>query len=127
MFSGFSGAKLRFFWRTTKLLQDFLLKIVEMGLAGGAVAEESDTDALPIAAPHGEGVACLHEMLAVKAVGELMAVLLTVVGDAQPEPVKLPAAHNLPLTTRLHEDALRTEADAAEQLAAAEEPSTAVA
>ena len=108
MFSGFSGAKLRFFWRTTKLLQDFLLKIVEMGLAGGAVAEESDTDALPIAPAHRERITGRREVFTIGAVGELMAVADAVVGDTQIELWETAFLYDLPLTTSFDKDTLRT-------------------
>ena len=99
----------------------------------GAIAEEADTDALPIAATHGEAVASRDEVLAVGAIIELMAVVLTVVGDPEVDGgwgFRIGAdrrVDDLPLAVGLDEDALRTDADASEQLARTEETRMAVA
>ena len=45
----FSDAKIRSFYGTAKLMGDFLLEGIELGLAAVAIAEQSYTDALPIA------------------------------------------------------------------------------
>ena len=40
-----------------KLLDNFLMEEVELGLAIGTIAEEADTYTLPITTTHGEGIA----------------------------------------------------------------------
>jgi len=78
----FSGAKVHYFWETAKLFDNFLLKVVKVGPATVAVAEEADADALPVAGTHGEGLAALDKALAIGAIGELMQVFTAVVSDA---------------------------------------------
>ena len=106
---------------------------VELSFAFFTVAEETDSDAFPVTAAHREAVACRDEVLSVRAIRELMAVLLTVVSDPKVDRgwdfrigsnVKV---DNLPLTIGLDEDTLRTDADATEQLSRAEETCIAVA
>ena len=45
----------------------------------GAVAEETDANALPIAPSHGEAIVCWYEAFGICAIIKLMAVLLAVV------------------------------------------------
>ena len=92
----------------------------------GAVAEETDTDALPITASHGEAVACCYEAFAICAIIELMAVLLTVVGDLEIETREGTRLDELTMAILLDENAVFAEADACEQLARAEETRIAV-
>ena len=66
-------------------------------------------------------------MNAIGAVGELVAISLTVVVDAQPELFIFSLLDDLTLALRLNEDAALTEADATESFATTEEPCKAVA
>ena len=99
----------------------------------GAIAEHADTDALPVAATHRETVASRDEVLTIGAIIELMAVVLTVVLDSEVDGsrnVRMGYNSNvddLLLAVGLDEDALRTDADATEQLTRTEEPCIAVA
>ena len=113
--------------RTTKLLNHFLLKSIKLCHSIGAIAEEADTDALPIAATHGEAVASRDEVLAVGAIIELMAILLAIVCNSEVDRGWVfwidsnVRVNNLALAVGFDEDALRTDADASEQLARTEE------
>ena len=63
---------------------DFLLEGIELGLAAVAIAEQSYTDALPIARMHGERRTCGLVMQSIGTVIELVAVGLTVITNAEP-------------------------------------------
>ena len=99
----------------------------------GTIAEHADTDALPIAATHRETVASRDEVLTIDAVIELMAVVLAVVRDSEVDGSRNfrmgynSCVNDLPLAVGLDEDALRTDADATEQLTRTEESCIAVA
>ena len=62
-----------------------LTVIVKMGHSIGTVTEESDADAFPVAATHGEGVAGREVDFAISAIEVLVAVLFTVVGNFKVE------------------------------------------
>ena len=125
--TAFSGAKIRYFWQTTKLMGYFLTENIELGLAVVTIAEEADADALPVAAMHGESGACRDEALAVSTVSELVGVLQAVVGYPQPESLVVPALDDLPLTFTFYENAVLTNTNTTELLARAEESRVAVA
>mgnify|MGYP007133702776 CR=1 FL=1 len=93
---------------------------VELGLAIGTIAEEADTDTLPITTTHREGIASRQEGLTIKAIEELMAIGLVVVVDPQIEPMEWAFFDDDVLTCLFEEDALRTEANALEEFARAE-------
>ena len=106
--TAFSGAKIRYFWQTTKLMGYFLTENIELGPAVVTIAEEAHADALPVAAMHGESGACRDEALAVSTVSELVGVLQAVVGYPQPESLVVPALDDLPLTFTFCENAVLT-------------------
>ena len=110
-----------------KLFGNFLLKKVELCLSIGAIAEQSRTDALPIAASHGEDLASRQEVLAIETIEELVEVLLIVVGHSKPYFLETAFHDELALATSLYADALFRQTDASEELARAEETSKAVA
>ena len=121
------AAKVRHFWRITKLMGDFLLKIVKSGLPAGTVTEQSRADALPIASPHGEGLTSRDIVLAIEAIEELVAILLRVVRNAKPHFRESAFLDQLPLPASLYADAIFAQADSTKQLARAEEPSEVIA
>ena len=92
-----------------------------------AIAEQSHADALPIAGAHGERFFHLIIIYTIGAIGELVTVLHTVVGDAQPELFIVPILNNPSLSLRLNEDAILTQADTPERLTRTEESGIAVA
>ena len=99
------------------LLTHFLGETVEGGVAVVSVAEETYADAFPIAGAHGEGFACWGETDAIGAIGELVTIGLTVVGDAHPELFIFSLLDDLTLALRLQEDVVFAEADTTESLA----------
>ena len=98
-----------------------------MGHSIGTVTEETDTDALPIATSHREGVASREKGFAISAVEVLVAVLFAVVGDLEIETGEGAWQDKCAITVLFDENAVFTEADASEQLARAEETGIAVA
>ena len=118
-----------FVWNMARgyLLTHFLGETVEGGVAVVSVAEETYADAFPIAGTHGECVACWDETDAIGAIGELVAISLTVVVDAHPELLELALLDDLTLALSLNKDAVFAEADATEGLATTEEAGKAVA
>jgi len=100
---------------------------IEGCLAIISIAEETDTDAFPIATSHGECIAYLAETDTIDAVGELVTICLTVVVDAQPEFLELSFRDDLTLALSLDEDAVFAETDTTESLATTKETSIAVA
>jgi len=81
----FAGAKIAQISRKTKLMSNFLLKIVELCLSIVAITEQSCADALPIATSHRECLARRNEVLTIEAKVKLMAILLTIVRYAKPD------------------------------------------
>ena len=57
----------------------FHLEVIEAGIATVAIAEETHTDAFPIASMHGEWFSCRHEVTTVEAVEELVGVTEAVI------------------------------------------------
>ena len=100
---------------------DFLLKKVKIGLAIGTVTKETNADAFPVAATHGEGVASWEIALAIGTIEVLVTILLTVVGDFKIETCEGAWSDNGTLTVFLDENALFAEADASKQFARTEE------
>ena len=100
---------------------DFLLKKVKIGLAIGTVTEETNADAFPVAATHGEGVAGWEIGLAIGTIEVLVTILLTVVGDSEIEAWEGARLDDGALAVFLDENALFAEADACKQLARTEE------
>lgn len=98
-----------------------------MGHSIGAEAEEADTDALPVAATHGEGVAGREECFAINAVAVLVAVLFAVVGDFKVETGEGSWLYECAMAVLLNENAVFAETNAREKLARAEESGIAVA
>ena len=113
--------------RTAKLLGDFLLKKVKIGLAIGTVTKETNADAFPVAATHGEGVAGWEIGLAIGTIEVLVTILLTVVGDSEIEAWEGARLDDGALAVFLDENALFAETDASKQLARTEESGIAVA
>ena len=106
---------------------DFLLKKVKIGLAIGTVTKETNADAFPVAATHGEGVAGWEIGLAIGTIEVLVTILLTVVGDFKIETCEGARLDNGTLAVFLDENALSAETDASKQLARTEESGIAVA
>ena len=77
------GAKVVQNERKTKLMDDFLLKRVKMSLSADTITEQSHADALPIATPHEEWIACRDEVITIQTVEKLMTILLTIIQDTQ--------------------------------------------
>ena len=84
-----------------------------------AVTEKADADAFPVTTFHGEGFG-RGIVDAVGAIGELVAILLAVVGDAKPQLWEFSLFNDLPFTMNLDENALFTEPNAAKSLARTE-------
>ena len=85
-----------------------------MGHSIGTVTEETDTDALPIATSHGEGVAGREISFAISAVEVLVAVLFAVVGDLEIETGERAWLDQCAMAVLFDENAVFTEADASE-------------
>ena len=81
----FAGAKIAQIERKTKLMGNFLPKIVELRLSIVTITEQSCADALPIATSHRESLARRNEVLTIEAKVKLMAILLTIVRYAKPD------------------------------------------
>ena len=73
-----------------------------------SVAEQSGADALPIASLHGERFASLFEPLAIRAVVELVLIVLSVDADAEVHLCKLASTDDVVLTAYLDEYAVST-------------------
>ena len=91
-----------------------------------AVTEKADADAFPVTTFHGEGFG-RGIVDAVGAIGELMAILLAVVGDTEPQLWELSLFNDLPFTMSLDENALFAESYAAKSLARTKQSCIAVA
>ena len=99
---------------------------IKLRLALFAVTEKAYTDAFPVTTIHGEGVSfCIVD--AVGAIEELMAILLAVVGDTEPQLWELSLFNDLPFTMSLDENALFAESYAAKSLARTKQSCIAVA
>ena len=97
----FAGAKIAQIERKTKLMGNFLLKIVELCLSIVAITEQSCANALPIATSHRECLACRNEVFTIDAIGKLMAILLAIVCHTKPDLSKFSLLYQLPLSTSL--------------------------
>jgi hypothetical protein len=84
-----------------------------------AVTEKAYADAFPVTTFHGEGFG-RGIVDAVGAIGELVAILLAVVGDAKPKLREFSLFDNLSFAVSLNENALFTEPNAAKSLARTE-------
>jgi len=104
-----------------------LLKFVKLSLTIGAVAEETDTDALPVATSHGKGVAGREIAIAISAVEVLVAILFAVVGNLEVKTGEGARLDERAMAVLFDENAVFAETDACEQLAGAEETGIAVA
>ena len=91
-----------------------LLKLVKLSLTVGAVAEDADADALPIAASHGKGIAGREIGFAISAVEVLVAILLAVVGDLEVETREGAWLDKPAMAVLLDENAVFAETDACE-------------
>ena len=97
----FAGAKIAQIERKTKLMGNFLLKIVELCLSIVTITEQSCADALPIATSHRESLARRNEVFTIDAIGKLMAILLAIVCHAKPDLGEMSFLNQLALTTYL--------------------------
>ena len=111
----------------------FHTEAVKLCLTFCTVTKKTDSDTLPVAGTHRETFASRDEVLSVRTIKELMAVLLTVVGDTEVDRgwdfrigsnVRI---DYLPLAVGLDKNALRTDANASEQLSRTEDTCIAVA
>ena len=104
-----------------------LIEEIELSLATIAIAINTYADAFPIAPAHGERRFDCGEALAVETIIKLMFITHAVVAYSQPYFLYLATFNNALLLTVLHIDALRTDANAMEPLAYAEQARTTVA
>ena len=91
-----------------------------------AVTEKADADAFPVTTFHGEGFG-RGIVDAVGAIGELVAILLAVVGDAKPKLREFSLFDNLSFAVSLNENAFFAESNATKSLARTKQSSKAVA
>ena len=104
-----------------------LIEEIELSLAVLTIAIDTYANAFPIAPAHGERRFGCDETLAVETIIELVLVALAVVGNTQPKFLYLSTFNNALFLAVLHIDALRTDANAMEPLADAEQTRTTVA